>query len=68
MWKICGDQKKIWAISSKFLENNKTNILIGNGFCNDETNNVACMFDGLDCCGLDSVLRTDYCVDCVCHG
>ena len=26
--------------------------LIGDGFCNDETNNVECNFDGWDCCPL----------------
>ena len=33
-------------------------------FCNDETNNAACNYDGGDCCG-SCVLR-DYCSDCEC--
>ena len=55
---------------------------MGNGICDDETNNVECMFDDLDCCGyyydenyydhigpqwIDDVDRT-YCYDCICHG
>ena len=38
--------------------------LIGNGFCNDETNNADCNFDGGDCCG--SCINTDYCTSCNC--
>ena len=37
---------------------------IGDGFCNDETNNVECNFDGGDCCG--SCINTDRCTDCTC--
>ena len=25
--------------------------LVGNGHCNDETNNAECIYDGGDCCG-----------------
>ena len=25
--------------------------LVGNGHCNDETNNADCIYDGGDCCG-----------------
>ena len=39
---------------------------VGDGFCNDENNNEDCMFDGLDCCGIN--VNKDYCVDCSCHG
>ena len=38
--------------------------LIGDGFCDDETNNVDCGFDGGDCC-LDSVV-TNFCSECEC--
>ena len=31
---------------------NEFHPLVGNGFCNDETNNFKCNFDGGDCCGL----------------
>jgi hypothetical protein len=34
--------------------------LVGNGFCNDETNNVNCNYDGGDCC-------VDSCAECACH-
>ena len=40
------------------------NILIGNGFCNDETNNAKCNYDGFDCC-IDSNLYQ--CSECICH-
>ena len=39
--------------------------LIGNGFCNDETNNAEGSYDGGDCCG--SNVNTDYCSDCKCY-
>ena len=38
--------------------------LIGNGFCNDEANNVGCNFDNGDCCG--TCINTDYCLLCEC--
>ena len=37
----------------------------GNGFCDDENNNVECNFDGGDCC-LDEVDK-HYCSECICH-
>ena len=40
--------------------------MVGNGFCNDETNNADCNYDGGDCCG--SCINTDYCSQCVCLG
>ena len=39
--------------------------LVGNGFCNDETNNEDCNYDSGDCCVLNA--NTDSCSDCVCH-
>ena len=38
--------------------------LIGNGFCNDEANNVGCNFDNGDCCG--TCVNVDYCSLCEC--
>ena len=38
--------------------------LIGNGFCNDETNNANCNYDGGDCC---ISIKKDHCSDCVCY-
>ena len=38
--------------------------LIGNGFCNDETNNPDCNYDGGDCCVVNT--NTDSCSDCSC--
>ena len=39
--------------------------LVGNGICNDETNNVECYFDGGDCCG--ACINTEYCSQCICY-
>ena len=36
--------------------------LVGNGFCNDETNNADCNYDGGDCCGFNS----EQCTECTC--
>jgi hypothetical protein len=40
--------------------------LIGDGFCNDETNNAECNYDGGDCCG--SCVLKKHCTQCVCLG
>ena len=39
---------------------------VGDGYCNDKTNNPHCYYDGLDCCR--SPINTDSCSDCLCHG
>ena len=39
--------------------------LVGNGFCNDETNNPDCNYDGGDCCAMNSNINS--CTECVCH-
>ena len=38
---------------------------LGDGFCDDPTNNEVCEWDGGDCCG-DNV-NTKYCKACKCH-
>ena len=38
---------------------------IGDGFCDDETNNVGCNFDGGDCCVTN--VNTNYCTECTCY-
>ncbi len=45
---------------------NVTNVLVTNGFCDDESNNADCNYDGGDCCG--SCIDTDYCSQCACLG
>ena len=40
--------------------------LVGDGYCNDDTNIVECGYDGGDCCG--SCINTDYCTNCSCIG
>ena len=39
--------------------------VVGDGFCNDETNNENCNYDGGDCCGYN--INTDFCSDCKCY-
>ena len=39
--------------------------MVGNGFCNDETNNPACNYDGGDCCIVNANISS--CSECVCH-
>ena len=39
--------------------------LVNNGFCNDETNNEDCNYDGGDCCVVDA--NTDSCSECACY-
>ena len=38
--------------------------IIGDGGCDDETNNEGCSYDGGDCCG--SNVNTQYCTECIC--
>ena len=39
--------------------------MILDGFCNDETNNENCNYDGGDCCRYNT--NTDFCSDCKCY-
>ena len=39
--------------------------LLGDGLCDDESNNAECNFDGGDCCG--DCINTDHCSECHCH-
>ena len=39
--------------------------MIGNGYCDDVTNNGGCDFDSSDCCG--SNVNTQYCTECICY-
>ena len=43
-----------------------THIFVGDGVCNDETNNAECNYDGDDCCG--SCVYTEFCTQCACLG
>ena len=38
--------------------------LVGDGVCNDETNNAVCNYDGGDCC---FNVPTDSCSECICY-
>ena len=46
-----------WFSDCPYLE------LIGDSYCNDESNNANCNYDGGDCC---VNINTDYCSDCTC--
>ena len=39
--------------------------IVGDGFCNDETNNAECNYDGGDCCELN--MNTELCFECLCY-
>ena len=39
--------------------------MVGNGFCNDETNNPDCNYDGGDCCVVNP--NKNFCSKCLCH-
>ena len=43
-----------------------TPLIVGDGFCNDETNNPDCNYDGGDCCG--SCVVREQCSECQCIG
>ena len=53
------------CLQSDVDEQHITNPLVGDGYCNDETNNPNCNFDGGDCCG--PCLNKEFCSDCLCH-
>ena len=40
--------------------------MVGDGLCNDETNNADCSYDGGDCCG--ACVVKDHCSECACLG
>ena len=40
--------------------------VVGDGFCNDQTNNENCNYDGGDCCG--SCVVKNHCTQCACLG
>jgi hypothetical protein len=46
------------------MGNGVPNALVGDGYCNDETNNAACHYDGGDCCG---IVNTNLCTECNCY-
>ena len=39
--------------------------MVGNGFCNDETNNAICNYDGGECCAMD--VNPNNCSECACN-
>ena len=39
---------------------------IGDGYCDDNNNNVACNFDNGDCCSSGVIGWDKYCIDCDC--
>ena len=55
------------CLGDHFGEKGIKNQYLADGFCQDETNNAHCDFDGFDCCGGHNI-NTDYCSDCECQG
>ena len=53
------NHEEICALGEKL--NAEYHPLVGDGFCNEETNNAICNFDGGDCCGV--CVNTDHCSD-----
>ena len=49
-----------------FILDCPTPLIVGDGFCNDETNIHNCNYDGGDCCG--SCVVTEKCSECQCLG
>ena len=45
--------------------NGVANPLVGNGLCDDKTNNAGCNYDAGDCCLSNDV--TNQCTNCTCH-
>ena len=39
---------------------------IGNGYCNDMTNNIQCEWDGGECCGDNVIVNAWHCTLCEC--
>ena len=50
-----------------FIKDCKYPALVGDGYCNDETNIAACNYDGGDCC-YNSCIVTNKCTNCSCIG
>ena len=51
-------------VGTVFVKGCKYPELVSDGYCNDETNNIHCNFDGGDCCY--SCVSKAFCKDCLC--
>ena len=60
-----GNSSRNMESSTSFFMKNQ-NVLLGNGYCNPETNNALCYFDGLDCC--HTLSPDDQIFSPKCHG
>ena len=58
------NRKLIWCVKSTGCESANPH-WIGDGYCDDETNNADCNFDGGDCCGPN--VNTQWCAQCICY-
>ena len=56
-------ETRFWRCRFLFLECTHGE-LIGDGNCNDESNNEDCIYDADDCCG--SCVNTELCTQCAC--
>ena len=69
---FCENCNCIGSVTGNRLQNDHVtrnglpNALLADGFCNDQTINAHCFFDGLDCCR--SPVDETFCSNCSCHG
>ena len=63
LWNVPIDDDVIilFAVTTAYCENENW---IGDGYCDDVTNNEECQWDGGDCCGNN--VNTQYCQVCAC--
>ena len=54
-----------WILSLVLVPGCDNVELVGNAFCDDETNNAECNYDGGDCCVLNA--NKNSCSECACH-
>ena len=50
----------------RFLLECENTLWVGDGYCDDVTNNEQCNFDGEDCCGIE--INIEFCTKCQCFG
>ena len=57
--------QKITPIIIWYFKGCKYPNLVGDGYCNDESNNIHCAFDRGDCC-YSKLAMNEFCSDCQC--
>ena len=64
MVQLSNESKLVETIENVSNETCLYEELLGDGFCDDETNDEDCNYDGGDCCTENP--NVDYCNDCEC--